>query len=159
MMDIKTERGQQTLLDEYQAAHILEHWFPTHRYIVTPKDLPAKVDAVIVKDGEVVGVVETKCRYDMTLEQFHNQRNSDWMISASKVFWGQQCAEILAVKFVGFLYLVKDKVLLFKPIADHKGRLIGDISFEERVTQSTVNGGQKFDRVALINMKDAQELR
>ena len=81
------------------------------------------------------------------------------MISASKVFWGQQCAEILAVKFVGFLYLVKDKVLLFKPIADHKGRLIGDISFEERVTQSTVNGGQKFDRVALINMKDAQELR
>lgn len=89
MMDIKTEKGQKTLEDEHRAAHLFEHHHPTHKYVMTPKDLPVELDAVIVRDGYLQAVVETKCRYDMTLDELRYARDFKWLISTSKIVAGE----------------------------------------------------------------------
>jgi hypothetical protein len=159
MMDIKTEKGQKTLEDEHRAAHLFEHHHPTHKYVMTPKDLPVELDAVIVRDGYLQAVVETKCRYDMTLDELRYARDFKWLISTSKIVAGEKASALLGVRFFGFLYLVQDGVLLYRSLTDHRGQLLDGIYFEERETQATVNGGRKISSVALIDMKNANILR
>ena len=83
-LDIATARGQVSLADEQHVAD----WFnakPGFRYIQTPKDRPAKVDAILTRNGEVMGLAETKCRYNLTLEQFQRMFQNEWLITAEKV--------------------------------------------------------------------------
>ena len=147
-LDINTPRGQRTLADEQKVVE----WLRSKNvdYVQTPKDLPAKVDAVLAKDGYIFAVVETKCRYNLTLNKFQRQFGNEWLITEAKIVDGEQVAAGLCVPFMGFLYLVDDDVLLVVNLSTAKRRT------EETATQRTVNGGSVIRLNAYVTMDTAK---
>ena len=149
MLDINTERGQVTLSDERMVAQ----WFnskPYHKYAETPKGLPAKIDAVLLKHNEIIGVAETKCRYGITLQQFEERFNNEWLLTKEKVDSALKIAEALCVPLFGFLYLVDDDTLLVRNLSKAKWRV------ETTKTQRSVNGGEAIRENVFINMTNAE---
>ena len=128
-MDILTEKGQVSLSDEQYAARWVEKKFAL-RYIQTPKNSPALVDAIIANktSSEILAVVETKCRYDVvSLEQFQTNYKNEWLVTWSKVHNAINIATSMGVPCVGFLYLVKPKVLLMQRISEPDGKLVTEV--------------------------------
>lgn len=156
-LDILTDAGQKSLADEQEAARIWERNFPL-KYISTPKDRPAWVDAVILKDDAILYAVETKCRYDMDLERFTEERNSEWLITAEKIEKAQTVCKALCVPLLGFLYLVPDKCLLVEKILDEHGNITIGVRYQDTTTQKTINGGTAIRRNAFVDMRAAKIL-
>jgi hypothetical protein len=157
-MDILTERGQVSLKDEQTIAKWLEKNF-SMRYIQTPKGTPALVDAVLTnKDSsELMGVAETKCRYDIvSLEQFQTNYKNEWLVTWSKVSNAINIATSMGVPCVGFLYLVKPKILLTQKMSDPEGRLSAEVRLSTTSTQATINGGRALRTNAFISMANAK---
>lgn len=157
-LDINTPRGQQTLADEQIAIRLFEDRFPGSSYIQTPKDGISIIDGVIEKGGVVTGIVETKCRYDMTLSQFERERDSAWLVTFEKIDGGRRLADLLQVQLWGFLYFVKDSVLLAKRIYDPKTGWQVTFRVTKSETQATVNGGRANRDNAYIDMRCAMRL-
>lgn len=155
-MDILTPRGQQTLADELRAAALFEERTGL-KYVRTPDDQPAKVDAVIVKEGRVAGVVETKCRYGCTRQTLRDAWGDEWLVTMEKVEQAKGAAALLRVPLYGFLYLVDEGVLLTKKLADEEGQYCCRLRCDNTQTQRTCNGGKAVRCNAFIDMKDAKE--
>ena len=155
-MDILTEKGQVSLEDE----QIVARWVASEfglKYAQTPKSSPATVDAVLVNDAEIMAVVETKCRYDLaSLEQFQVNYKNEWLVTWSKVNSAIGIASGLAVPFVGFLYLVRPRVLLSQRISEASGMLSTNVRLSTTRTQATINGGTALRTNAYINMDTAK---
>jgi hypothetical protein len=151
-LDILTPNGQVSLKDE----QIVADWvngFDGRQYIQTPKKLPAKVDAILVKHNSIVGVVETKCRYNLSLLKFQTEFKNEWLVTWEKVKGGLQLAEGLCVPLFGFLYLVDDDTLLIREISEKILRT------QVTATQRTINGGIAIRENAFIEMNDAKIFR
>lgn len=156
-MDILTEKGQVSLNDEQHAARWVEKKFSL-RYIQTPKDSPAVIDAIITNktSSEILAVVETKCRYDVvSLDQFQTNYKNEWLVTWSKVHNAINIATSMGVPCVGFLYLVKPKVLLMQRISDADGKLATEVRLTTTSTQATTNGGRALRTNAFIDMSEA----
>lgn len=151
-MDILTPKGQATVRQEEEAVAAFIARYPEFIYARTPKDKPSPVDAVLVKSGVVSAVVETKCR-QMTASTLRSSFKSEWLVTGQKVEDGIQVAKSLCVPYVGFLYLVPDKLLLVAKIWDGEYKV--PIRWEETETQATVNGGLATRVNAFINMSGA----
>ena len=147
-----------SLNDEQTLAKWLEKNFSL-KYIQTPKDTPALVDAIVTNKNstELLGVAETKCRYDIaSLEQFQANYKNEWLVTWSKVNNAINIATSMGVPCVGFLYLVKPKVLLTQKLSDKTGRLAVDVRLSTTSTQATINGGIALRTNAFINMAGAK---
>jgi hypothetical protein len=155
-MDVLTPAGQQTVKDELEAVHIWNQHYPELVYCHTPKDRESPVDAVLTKSFRVCGVVETKCRYDMTVDQFFNERKGLWLVTFDKIINARQVALSLGVSLIGFLYIVQDKTLLAKKITDSHGKFLIDMSISNTTTQMTVNGGSIVRSNAFVDMTGCQ---
>jgi len=83
-MDIKTPRGRESLKAEHRAMEIFAKHFPDYEYCETPKDKPADIDAFLIKQNQIMRVVETKCR-DMTIEEFIGRYNYQWLVVSCSV--------------------------------------------------------------------------
>ena len=148
-LDITTPKGQVSLKDE----QIVARWFNRkegHIYAQTPKHSPAKVDAVLVKGDTIIGLAETKCRYNITLQDFQRKFHNEWLVTWEKVESGLRMAEQLCVPLFGFLYLVDDDVLLITNLSKAETRK----EFTE--TQETINGGKIVRENCFISMENAQ---
>jgi hypothetical protein len=148
-LDISTARGQISLADEQHVAD----WFngkPGMQYIQTPKDKPAKIDAILTRYGEIIGVAETKCRYGLTLEQFQRMFDNEWLITAQKVDTGINIGYALCVPLYGFLFLVDDDTLLVQNLSTATMRR------QVTETQRTINGGTAMRENVYVNMKNAR---
>lgn len=148
-LDIATPKGQVSLRDE----QIVARWFnrkEAHRYLQTPKDSPAKVDAILSRGEEIIGLAETKCRYNITLQDFKRKFHNEWLVTWEKVESGLKMAEQLCVPLYGFLYLVDDDTLLIVNLSKAK------IRREFTETQETINGGTIVRENAFISMEGAQ---
>jgi hypothetical protein len=156
-MDILTPKGQKTLEDEDKARKIFEAHYPAFKYVQTPKNKPADVDAILVRDGVVAGVVETKCRYDCDLTKFRTTYGCRWLVTYDKLVRGAELSESLCVPFVGFLYIVQSNVLLIKTLFQH-GNWTVDIRVEETRTQRTVNGDTIVRTNGYVDMSDSRVL-
>jgi hypothetical protein len=156
-VDILTEKGQVSLNDEQIAARWVEKKFAL-KYIQTPKNTPALIDAIITNktSSEILAVVETKCRYDIvSLDQFQTNYKNEWLVTWSKVHNAINIATSMGVPCVGFLYLVKPKILLMQRISDADGKLATEVRLTTTATQATTNGGRALRTNAFIDMKDA----
>lgn len=156
-MDILTEKGQVSLSDEQYVASWIERKFSL-RYIQTPKDSPAVIDAILARKdcSEILAAVETKCRYDVvSLDQFRTNYKNEWLVTWSKVSNAINIATSLGVACVGFLYLVKPKVLLTQRISDPDGKLAVEVRLITTSTQATINGGRALRTNAFIDMQKA----
>lgn len=157
IMDILTPKGEETLRQELRAVELLQKKFPV-QYVHTPKNKPASVDAVLVKDSEIVAVVETKCR-QMTLFDLTHKFEGDWLITWDKVVAARDVALSLRVPFVGLLYLVPDDLLLVQKITDPDGEWTVGMRIKETATQRTVNGGTAVRYNAYICMEGATKIK
>ena len=160
-MDILTDKGQQSAKDEQDAINIWLNRYPAFSYIHTNKDRESAVDGFIVKDGSIVSVVETKCRYGLTLDKFMNEYEGMWLITFEKLVIARSISRKLCSPLTGFLYLVEEKTLLFKKIIDENGEFIsGNMLIKNTQTQRTINDKNQIARNnAFINMNDAKVLK
>jgi hypothetical protein len=159
MMDVLTERGQQSVADEQQAVRIFNAHWPDITYCHTPKKRECNVDAVLMRQQEIIGVVETKCRYDMTHQDFILSRGGEWLVTFDKLCAGRDIALSLTVPLIGFLYIVQDRVLLVKSITDSHGKWIAEMSIKVTETQATINGGRAQRCNAYVKFADAKQYK
>lgn len=155
-MDILTPRGQESRKWEDQAVKIWSSHHPNISYVGTPKDAPATVDAVLVKDKTIVGVVETKCRPSLSLCEFKITHDMKWLVTADKLDKAQKIADALCVPFVGFLYLPTQQILLYQALWKPQQGWMVPIERKNTKTQATINGGQIWRHNAYIDMTSAK---
>lgn len=154
-LDINTPRGQMTLADELAAIELFQSVYPNSTYIKTAKDDHAIIDGLIEKSGTIIAIVETKCRYNLTSDDFARKFGSQWLVTFDKVEGGRHLSDALLVPFWGFLYLVADRVLLAKKLYDHKAGWLTSFEVRKTETQANCNGGSAIRDNAYLNMKNA----
>lgn len=142
-MDILTKRGQKSLEYEREMLDkIRQSICNTHKsnsmLIETNKDTDAKVDGVIVKGNELSGIFESKCR---NLSLMELQKFGSWLVTFDKIMDGKRLSEMLRVPYLGFLYLIKDQVVMYWKITDKHGNFLFEFSIKNTKTQKTINGG------------------
>lgn len=155
-MDILTPAGQRSLTEEARAVELFERRFPSSRYIHTPKNKPASIDGLILNGGQVVAVVETKCR-QMTRTQLI-ERGNTWLVTFDKLERARAIAAGLSVPLFGLLYLVPEDTLLLLRIADERGEYAVQFSKKRSITQATVNGGMANRVNAYLDLSKAIEI-
>ena len=157
-MDILTTKGQQSARDEQDAINIWLNRYPAFSYIHTDKDRESAVDGCIVKDGSIHAIVETKCRYNLSVEKFMKEYGGMWLVTFDKIMVARSLSKKLCAPLIGFLYLVEDKTLLFKKIIDDNGEFAcGDMLVKKTLTQRTINNTNQIARDnAFIDMRDAK---
>jgi hypothetical protein len=156
-MDVLTKRGQQSVADEQKARAIFLSHYPSYQYIETQKNQPADIDALLVRDGVIAGVVETKCRYDVNIDEFVGTYNNSWLVTFDKIARGKQIADAMCTKLIGFLYIVQSETLLIQMISDN-GLYVPDIKIATTKTQATINGRSAIRSNAYIDMTNARRL-
>ena len=142
-MDILTKKGQKSLEYEREMLERIRHNLcKTHKedsYLIeTDKNMDAKVDGIIVKNNQVSGIFESKCR-NLSLMQLRDF--GSWLITLDKIMDGKQLSEMLRVPYIGFLYLIKDKIIMYWKITDKYGDFTFDFEVKKTKTQKTINGG------------------
>lgn len=157
-MDILTPKGQESKRQEDRAVEIWHGSYPNLRYCETPKDRPASVDAVIVKNDKIYAVVETKCRPQLTMTTFAIDHKHKWLVTDEKIRKAQAVAEALQVPFVGFLFIPEASALFFETLWHPQKGWMVNIEVKETRTQATINGGSIVRKNAYIDMSKAKLL-
>ena len=159
-MDILTDKGQKSLEYEREMLERIRHSMcEKHKedsYIIeTDKNMDAKVDGIIVKNNRVSGIFESKCR-NLSLMQLVDF--GSWLITLDKIMDGKQLSEMLRVPYIGFLYLIKDKIIMYWKITDKYGDFSFDFEVKKTRTQKTINGGTVYRANAYLPFKKGNEL-
>jgi hypothetical protein len=156
-LDVLTPRGRQTVADLQRGVSLWESANPGWRYAATPDTTAAAIDGLLVDPGGTTrAIVEAKCRYDVTVEQFVSQYKNEWLITMAKLTTACDAARLLCVPLVGFLYLVKSDVLLSQRIADDEGTFVARFWCAPTKTRKTCNGGTACRSNAYINMEGSK---
>lgn len=157
-LDILTPAGQLTLEQERAAVSIFEAARPRWKFVTTPKDKPAVVDGLLMRDGQIMAVVEAKCRMQ-SLDVFFGPFRGEWLVTYEKVAKAREIAKALCVPLIGFLYIEPDNALLVQQITDELGNRAVNIRKEVTETRETVNGGRILRDNAFIDVKKAKVYR
>lgn len=165
---VHTQKG---LSDAEMADVAAELWLasnPGWSYVRTNTSGRAKVDGLIVKDGELRGVVESKCR-DADMKKFMGHEKGEyggqWLVTLEKLIEAKDLANLLQVPLVGFLYLKGDGVLLTKALAKQAEdnpnayEFVANMECRKSETQRTTNGGTANRCNAYLDMTDAKVFR
>jgi hypothetical protein len=165
---VHTDKGRS---DAEMADVAAELWLannPGWSYVRTNTSGRAKVDGLIVKDGELRGVVESKCR-NIDLKKFSDHEEggyeSQWLVTLEKLIEAKDLANLLQVPLVGFLYLKGDGVLLTKVLAKEAEdnpnayEFVANMVCRKSETKKTTNGGLANRCNAYLDMSDAKEYR
>jgi len=155
-LDVNTPKGQKTIVQEQRAVELFCEHFPSTKYVNTPKKGSATVDSLLIKEGNLVGVVETKCR-QMTRSQLE-QYGDEWLVTWDKIDGARKIATSLGVSLWGFLYLVPDDLLIIVEISNAQGEFLREMRVEATQTQKTVNGGLIVRNNAYISVTGCTEL-
>lgn len=159
-LDIETERGQVTLGQEKQAYAIFEARFPEFSVLHTDKTKPEPFDGWIIRSGKITSIVETKCRVDVSYEQFLKFYQNKWLVTEAKlqIIANHIKASEMPVALYGFLFFPNSKVLLIKKLIGKSGEITAR-ELRRTNTQATVNGGYAYRMNAFIPMNDAMLLK
>jgi hypothetical protein len=153
-LDINTPRGQESVHEELEMLDIMKAVHKKYQFIQTPITKAALIDGMVIMDGKLVAIYESKCRRN-TLKEFKNDFSSEWMVSFHKLQAGSQLAKALCVPFYGFLYLVPDKMVARIRITDEKGNFLPSILIGRKQTSKCCNGGTMMDTCGFISLDSA----
>ena len=159
-MDILTTKGQKSLeYEKKMLEKIRKSICKKHKnssmLIETNKDMDAKIDGVIVKNNELSGIFESKCR-DMGLIQL--MEYGSWLVTFEKILDGKRLSEMLRVPYLGFLYLIKDDIVMYWKITNKYGNFMFDFDVKNTRTQKTINGGIIMRTNAYLPFKEGNEI-
>lgn len=154
MLDINTPKGQNSLNEEQEMLKYMTYkWRKTGKtFIQTIKDKAAYCDGFIVKDNEIIGLFESKCR---KLSFSELEKFGTWLITYEKLEQCKQLSYALKVPFYGFLYLIKDKKVGVWKIAED-GEYSFEFKIEETITQKNINGGEIKRKNAYLPVKNSK---
>ena len=155
-LDIYTPKGKETLLqEEKMLSYISEKWKSKNISIVqTIKKEPADCDGFLIKDNQVIGLFESKCR-NLSLKQIN--LFGSWLITFDKLEKCRQLSLALKIPFLGFLYLVTDDIVLMWKIAEN-GEYCFDFEVSDTKTQSNVNGGSIIRSNAYLSVNNSTQI-
>tara|TARA_R100000234_G_scaffold119999_1_gene104757 strand:- start:427 stop:897 length:471 start_codon:yes stop_codon:yes gene_type:complete len=153
-LDINTERGQRSLKYERIMLDRIKNSFSVD-LVETDKSMDAKVDGLVLKDGQLMGIFESKCR-DMNYVQF--QQHKSWLVTFDKLLDGKKLSQMLRVPFLGFLYLIPDQMIFYWKITDETGEFNFDFKVRKTKTQRTINGGEAIRVNAYLPNEYASEI-
>ena len=166
-LDINTPRGQKSLRDEQVMLNSIAKKYGSQVY-QTPKEREAKCDGIIARNGEIRGIFESKCRYNLyydfntgklDVEGKNGFRPCDsWLITYEKIELGAYLSKLLCVPFIGFLYIVNSGVVLTWKITDDVGNIIIDTNEAVTATQYSINGGTAVRKNAYLKLTDSKLL-
>jgi len=151
-LDINTPRGQESVAEETEMFNIIKSKNPSCQFFHTPITKASLIDGFITQKQQLLAIYEAKCRRH-SLETFQHQFQNEWMISSHKLLAGAQLSKMLEVPFVGYLYIVPNKIVLSAKITNDKGRFIIPIRFAEKQTSASCNGGIMQDTCGFINLQ------
>tara|TARA_R100000781_G_scaffold16701_2_gene13510 strand:+ start:1408 stop:1890 length:483 start_codon:yes stop_codon:yes gene_type:complete len=159
-MDILTTKGQKSLeYEKKMLEKIRKSICKKHKnssmLIETNKDMDAKIDGVIIKNNELSGIFESKCR-DMGLIQL--MEYGSWLVTFEKILDGKRLSEMLRVPYLGFLYLIKDDIVMYWKITNKYGNFMFDFDVKNTRTQKTINGGIIMRTNAYLPFKEGNEI-
>ena len=159
-MDILTTKGQKSLeYEKKMLEKIRKNICKKHKnssmLIETNKDMDAKIDGVIIKNNELSGIFESKCR-DMGLIQL--MEYGSWLVTFEKILDGKRLSEMLRVPYLGFLYLIKDDIVMYWKITNKYGNFMFDFDVKNTRTQKTINGGIIMRTNAYLPFKEGNEI-
>ena len=155
-LDVTTPKGRLSVEQEKKVAKLIEaKWQCVYAH--TDKDSPAYVDSVIVRDGAVKAIAETKCR-NATLTQLQTTYNDEWLITHEKLVRGQKLAKWLYCEYWGLLFLVPSGVVMRVRLWVPDMEWITPWRVERTETQATINGGKIVRVNAYISMARADIL-
>ena len=137
-MDIKTEKGKQSLLYEDKMLNTIKEKYNID-IIETDKDSPALCDGFMVQNGIITGVFESKCR-NATVQTF--EKWGSWLITYEKLDGLAWMSNKLCISAFGFVYCIQDDAILMWRITDREGNYIVELDLKKSKTQATINGGQ-----------------
>lgn len=150
MLDCLTERGQPFMARQTATlARCADFW--ACEFAETPTTSNSPVDAVFVRDQQVVGVAEVKVRR-MSRETLEGL--GSYLVTAQKLEDGRRLAAALRVGYVLIVDL-HDYVVWWK-VSDATGRLLVKHEVRDTATRATVNGGTALRANAFLDLDAAQ---
>ena len=158
-LDVLTPKGQESIGWEDAAVELWSARFPRFAYTHTPKGKPAKADAMLVCGQQLHAVVEMKCRPNLTHKTLMGPFKGRWLVTFQKIIDCVRAAELLALPFVGMLYLVDEDILLWKKLWTPEDGYTTEFGVLKTDTQATINGGTATRDNAYIDMRDAHIIR
>ena len=160
ILDINTPMGQKTLEEERKAVELFHSRHPDFAYIHTPKEKPAKLDAVLLRNGtELFGTVLMSCRRNCTIETFETTWERKWLITRRKLYMAAWISKHNAIPLYAFVYIVGEDALIIKRLYEPEKGFIVPIESRYSLTQKTVNGGLVYRWNAYIDLTGMSVLR
>lgn len=160
VMAIETDRGQASLEHEKVLISSLESFYRSQgknrTFPKTRRDKYAAIDGMIVEDGVVVGIYESKCRF-FNKAALHYQFNDEYLIGNDKIVSGLKMSKDFYVPFYALIYLVYEPVIFIHQISDDSGNAIVEMEVKKTKTQASMNGGVAYRENAFIPIKSALE--
>ena len=153
-LDINTKKGQESLRHEKKMLEKIKLSFSV-QLIETPKNMDSKIDGIIVKDDQISGIFESKCR-DMSYMELLDYKS--WLVTFNKIMDGKKISEMLRVPFFGFLYLIPDELVFYWKITDEFGEFRFGFNIKRTLTRKTINGGMAMRTNAYLPVKYANEI-
>ncbi len=150
MLDCQTEKGQVYISHENWTANWIEDRANGKTKLRKFKELTSRADRVAFSiSGAKQALIEIKAR-NMTLNQLNNWGN-EYMISEDKINKCQKLSVKYKIPFFVFVNLIDDKYILRLKVLNNKGEFVIPYRIEyDKETQSTCNGGKKFDNVYML---------
>ena len=153
-LDINTKKGQESLRHEKKMLEKIKLSISV-QLIETPKNMDSKIDGIIVKDDQISGIFESKCR-DMSYMELLDYKS--WLVTFNKIMDGKKLSEMLRVPFFGFLYLIPDELVFYWKITDEFGEFRFGFDIKRTLTRKTINGGMAMRTNAYLPVKYANEI-
>jgi hypothetical protein len=137
-LDVNSEKGKESVKQEqFMLNFIADKW--KMNIIQTKKNDSAKCDGFLYRKNILVGLFESKCR-NISITELENW--GSWLVTNEKIQACRLLSEYLCIPFLGFLYLLKDNLIMYWKITDKNGLFLFNFKIEETKTQKTINGGE-----------------
>jgi len=145
-LDVNTPLGKQSKENEMKMLKYIS-WAWGVNIMQTNKNGSAACDGFIFRGDELSGIFESKCR-DLSLDELES--HGSWLITNEKIEKCAQLSKLLNTPFIGFLYLLKDNIIMYWHITDEFGKYKFDFQVVETETRKTVNGGSVVRKNAYL---------
>lgn len=153
-LDCNTVKGQGYIGHQQECLRRLETVMGV-QMVCTPETEAAAIDALAVRAGRVVAVLEVKSR-EMDLAQLN--RFGSYLITFEKLLKIRTVAGALCVSGFVAVSLLKEKeptIVMWK-VCDEQGNLVVSLEACVSQTQATCNGGQVDRYNAYLSMAEAE---
>lgn len=155
-MDFNTKDWQQSRQYELIVQERILRAFPGVQIIETDKNKTARIDALILRQNNLVALAEIKSR-DLTYEEI-KQLGGTWLVSNQKMQDGATLSSMLKAPFFAFVLLVPENKIHYWKITNENGQFQFSFAVRRTKTQQSMEGGEANRPNAFIPFSESKLL-